>query len=256
MPVLVMEDFGATSLDAVLRNDALDLPTTLRIGTRVAGTLAALHRAGVIHKDIKPHNILVRLDPLEVRLTDFGIATRLSHEVLRAENPDVAEGTLAYMSPEQTGWMNRSLDCRTDLYSFGVTLYQMITGSLPFAASSAMELVHCHLARAPAPPLSVSPHVPGVLSDIVMKLLSKAAEERYQRAEALQADLEECLRRYEADGRIDPFPLAARDAGGELCIPEKLYGREAETEALAADLRARGGRRHRAAPRRRARRRR
>ncbi|XXT22619.1 AAA family ATPase [Sorangium sp. So ce429] len=233
-PVLVMEDFGATSLDAFLRNDALDLPTTLRIGTRVAGTLAALHRAGVIHKDIKPHNILVRLDPLEVKLTDFGIATRLSHEVLRAENPDVAEGTLAYMSPEQTGWMNRSLDCRTDLYSFGVTLYQMITGSLPFSASSAMELVHCHLARAPAPPLSVSPHVPGVLSDIVMKLLSKAAEDRYQRAEALQADLEECLRRYEADGRIDPFPLAARDAGGELCIPEKLYGREAEMEALAA----------------------
>ncbi|WP_437290531.1 AAA family ATPase [Sorangium sp. So ce406] len=233
-PVLVLEDFGARSLDAVLRDDALDLPTTLRIGCRVAGTLAALHRAGVIHKDIKPHNVLVRLDPLEVKLTDFGIATRLSHEVPRAENPDVAEGTLAYMSPEQTGWMNRSLDCRTDLYSLGVTLYQMITGSLPFDASSAMELVHCHLARSPAPPLSVSPHVPSVVSDIVMKLLSKAAEDRYQHAEALQADLEECLRRYEADGRIDPFPLAARDAGGALSIPEKLYGREAETEALVA----------------------
>ncbi|WP_437963469.1 AAA family ATPase [Sorangium sp. So ce260] len=233
-PVLVLEDFGATSLDVVLRDGALDLPTTLRIGTRVAGTLAALHRAGVIHKDIKPHNVLVRLDPLEVKLTDFGIATRLSHEVPRAENPDVAEGTLAYMSPEQTGWMNRSLDCRTDLYSLGVTLYQMLTGALPFSASSAMELVHCHLARAPAPPLSVSPHVPCVLSDIVMKLLSKAAEDRYQRAEALQADLEECLRRYEADGRIEPFPLAARDAGGALSIPEKLYGREAETEALVA----------------------
>ena len=233
-PALVMEDFGGTSLDLLLLCDKLDLRTTLRVGARVAAALAALHRAGVIHKDVKPHNILVRREPLEVRLTDFGIATRLSHEAPRAENPDVIEGTLAYMSPEQTGWMNRGLDCRTDLYALGISLYQMLTGALPFKATSAMELLRYHLTKTPAPPHVVSPGVPRVLSDIVVKLLSKAAEDRYQHAEALEADLKECLRRHEVDGRIEPFPLGRGDAGGALRIPEKLYGREAETEALVA----------------------
>ncbi|XXX80888.1 AAA family ATPase [Sorangium sp. So ce134] len=233
-PVLVLEDFGGTSLDRLLRGERLDLPTSLRIGARVADALASLHQAGVIHKDVKPHNILVRLDPLEVKLADFGIATRLSQEAPRAEHPDAAEGTLAYMSPEQTGWMNRSLDCRTDLYSLGVTLYEMVTGALPFAAPNAMELLHCHLARSPTPPHAASADVPRALSDIIMKLLSKAAEDRYRCAEALRSDLEECLQRYEADGCIDPFPLGERDADGRLWLPEKLYGREAETQAIVA----------------------
>ncbi|WP_437947152.1 AAA family ATPase [Sorangium sp. So ce296] len=233
-PVLVLEDFGGASLDMVLRGDRLSLATTLRIGIHVADALAALHHAGVIHKDVKPHNILVRLDPLVVKLSDFGIATRLSQEAPRAESPDAAEGTLAYMSPEQTGWMNRSLDCRTDLYSLGATLYEMLTGAPPFTAPSAMELVHCHLARTPTPPHAASAEIPRVVSDLVMKLLSKAAEDRYPCAEALRADLEECLRRYEADGRVDPFPLGERDAGGRLWLPEKLYGREAETQAVVA----------------------
>ncbi|WP_437614646.1 AAA family ATPase [Sorangium sp. So ce834] len=233
-PVLVLEDFGGASLDIVLRSNRLSLATTLRIGIHVADALASLHHAGVIHKDVKPHNILVRLDPLVVKLSDFGIATRLSQEAPRAESPDAAEGTLAYMSPEQTGWMNRSLDCRTDLYSLGVTLYEMLTGAPPFTAPSAMELVHCHLARTPTPPHAASAEIPRVVSDLVMKLLSKAAEDRYPCAEALRADLEECLRRYEADGRVDPFPLGGRDAGGRLWLPEKLYGREAETQAVVA----------------------
>ncbi|WP_437338027.1 AAA family ATPase [Sorangium sp. So ce394] len=233
-PVLVLEDFGGASLDIVLRSDRLSLATTLRIGIHVADALASLHHAGVIHKDVKPHNILVRLDPLVVKLSDFGIATRLSQEAPRAESPDAAEGTLAYMSPEQTGWMNRSLDCRTDLYSLGATLYEMLTGAPPFTAPSAMELVHCHLARTPTPPHAASAEIPRVVSDLVMKLLSKAAEDRYPCAEALRADLEECLRRYEADGRVDPFPLGERDAGGRLWLPEKLYGREAETQAVVA----------------------
>ncbi|AUX31430.1 MULTISPECIES: protein kinase domain-containing protein [Sorangium] len=233
-PVLVLEDFGGASLDIVLRSNRLSLAMTLRIGIHVADALASLHHAGVIHKDVKPHNILVRLDPLVVKLSDFGIATRLSQEAPRAESPDAAEGTLAYMSPEQTGWMNRSLDCRTDLYSLGVTLYEMLTGAPPFTAPSAMELVHCHLARTPTPPHAASAEIPRVVSDLVMKLLSKAAEDRYPCAEALRADLEECLRRYEADGRVDPFPLGERDAGGRLWLPEKLYGREAETQAVVA----------------------
>ncbi|WP_437320282.1 AAA family ATPase [Sorangium sp. So ce385] len=233
-PVLVLEDFGGASLDIVLRGERLSLATTLRIGIHVADALASLHHAGIIHKDVKPHNILVRLDPLTVKLSDFGIATRLSQEAPRAENPGAAEGTLAYMSPEQTGWMNRSLDCRTDLYSLGVTLYEMLTGAPPFTAPSAMELVHCHLARTPTPPHAASAEIPRVVSDLVMKLLFKAAEDRYPCAEALRADLEECLRRYEADGRVDPFPLGERDAGGRLWLPEKLYGREAATQAVVA----------------------
>ncbi|AUX24168.1 serine/threonine protein kinase [Sorangium cellulosum] len=233
-PVLVIEDFGAASLDIVLRGERLDLRTILRIGIHVADALASLHHAGIIHKDIKPHNILVRLDPLEVKLADFGIATRLSQEAPRAESPGTGEGTLAYMSPEQTGWMNRSLDSRTDLYSLGVTLYEMVTGALPFTAPSAMELVHSLLARTPPPPHVASAGVPRVLSDIIMKLLAKAAEDRYQLAEALKLDLEECLRRYEADGRVEPFPLGARDAGGRLWLPERLYGREAATQAIMA----------------------
>ncbi|WP_437649949.1 AAA family ATPase [Sorangium sp. So ce362] len=233
-PVLVLEDFGGASLDIVLRSNRLGLATILRIGIHVADALASLHHAGVIHKDVKPHNLLVRLDPLVVKLSDFGIATRLSQEAPRAESPDAAEGTLAYMSPEQTGWMNRSLDCRTDLYSLGVTLHEMLTGAPPFTAPSAMELVHCHLARTPTPPHAASAEIPRVVSDLVMKLLSKAAEDRYPCAEALRADLEECLRRYEADGRVDPFPLGERDAGGRLWLPEKLYGREAATQAVVA----------------------
>ncbi|WP_437736908.1 AAA family ATPase [Sorangium sp. So ce1335] len=233
-PVLVLEDFGGASLDIVLRSNRLSLATTLRIGIHVADALASLHHAGILHKDVKPHNILVRLDPLVVKLSDFGIATRLSQEAPRAENPGAAEGTLAYMSPEQTGWMNRCLDCRTDLYSLGATLYEMLTGAPPFTAPSAMELVHCHLARTPTPPHAASAEIPRVVSDLVMKLLSKAAEDRYPCAEALRADLEECLRRYEADGRVDPFPLGERDAGGRLWLPEKLYGREAATQAVVA----------------------
>ncbi|WP_437536027.1 AAA family ATPase [Sorangium sp. So ce726] len=234
LPVLVLEDLGGTSLDILLRRKRLTLSASLRIGIHVADALASLHHAGVIHKDIKPHNLLVRLDPLLVKVADFGIATRLSQEAPRAGNPDAADGTLAYMSPEQTGWMNRSLDCRTDLYSLGVTLYEMLVGAPPFTAPSAMELVHCHLARSPAPPHIACAEVPRVLSDIVMKLLSKAAEDRYQCAEALRSDLEECLRRYEADGRIGPFPLGEHDAGGRLRLPEKLYGREAQTQAIMA----------------------
>ncbi|WP_437281654.1 AAA family ATPase [Sorangium sp. So ce375] len=234
VPVLVLEDFGGTSLDILLRSKPLTLAESLRIGIHVADALASLHHAGIIHKDVKPHNILVRLDPLVVKLSDFGIATRLSQEAPRAENPGAVEGTLAYMSPEQTGWMNRSLDCRTDLYSLGATLYELLTGAPPFTAPSAMELVHCHLARTPMPPHAASAEIPRVVSDLVMKLLSKAAEDRYPCAEALRADLEECLRRYEADGRVDPFPLGERDAGGRLWLPEKLYGREAEAQAIVA----------------------
>ncbi|AUX38985.1 uncharacterized protein SOCE26_003670 [Sorangium cellulosum] len=231
---LVTENIEAQPLSDILEAQAPSLKTTLRIADSIADAMDAIHRRHIIHKDIKPHNILVHPDTLQVKLIDFGIATRLSQELQQAGIPDSLEGTLAYMSPEQTGRMNRALDHRTDLYSLGVTLYEMLTGVLPFRATDPLELLHSHIAREPTPPHERCPEVPEAVSDIVMKLLSKAAEDRYQSAHGLRADLRECLEQLEATGRITPFPLGRYDRGHGMLIPQKLYGRDAELAALLA----------------------
>lgn len=230
---LVTEDIGGQSLDAVLRAQRLPLRTVLEIGAALSKTLAAVHERCVIHKDVKPHNVLVNLESHEVRLIDFGIATRLLQEVPAAGPPGTLEGTLAYMAPEQTGRMNRAIDPRSDLYSLGVTLYEMLTGGLPFAATDPADLVHSHIARRPPSPHEVA-GVPRAVSDVVMKLLAKAAEDRYQRAGGLAADLRECLDRLDARGHIEPFVLGRHDVGDGLLIPQKLYGRDAELATLTA----------------------
>ncbi|HEX2569532.1 MAG TPA: AAA family ATPase [Polyangia bacterium] len=230
-PALVLEDFGGEPLDR-LTGGPLPPVRFLPIAIATARALAAVHEHNVIHKDIKPENIL--LDPRtgEVKLTGFGIASRLPAEHQAVQNPSLIEGTLAYMSPEQSGRMNRSIDDRTDLYSLGVTYYQLLTGQLPFSANDPMEWVHCHLARTPRPPLALCPDVPAPLSDIVMKLLAKGAEDRYQSARGLQHDLEICRDRLVATGHIDPFPLATHDVSERFHIPQKLYGRDREVAAL------------------------
>ncbi|MGO7424682.1 serine/threonine protein kinase, partial [Rhizobium ruizarguesonis] len=190
------------------------------------------HQRGLVHKDIKPANILVTGTGAEVRLTSFGIASRLSRERQTHEPPEVVAGTLAYMAPEQTGRMNRSIDSRSDLYALGVTLYEMLTGSLPFSASDPMEWVHCHIARQPTPPNERVADVSPAVSAIVMKLLAKTAEERYQTAGGVEHDLTHCLSQWEMQHRIDAFPLGERDIPDRLLIPEKLYGREHEVEIL------------------------
>ena len=237
---LVMADAGARSLDHALRAGELDLGASLRIAASIANTLGLVHQRHVIHRDIKPYNVL--FDPVTQRTTliDFGIASRLSQESQRAQSLDSLEGTLAYMSPEQTGRMNRPIDHRTDMYSLGVTLYEMLTRRLPFTSRDPLELVHSHIARMPAPPREVAPDVPEVVSEIVMKLLAKAAEDRYQTARGLEADLHECLRQWEASGEIQPFLLGRQDRAGELRVPQKLYGREAELQVLV-DAEARAG---------------
>ncbi|WP_437784305.1 AAA family ATPase [Sorangium sp. So ce1097] len=239
---LVMEDFGGVTLDALARATRLDLKAKLRIASSLAGTLAAVHGKHVIHKDIKPQNILVNPETRQVKLTDFGSSTRLSEETLVAETPERLEGTLAYMSPEQTGRMNRAIDYRTDLYSLGVTLYELFSGALPFQSTDPVELMHSHIARVATPLCERSPEIPKVVSDIVQKLMSKVAEERYQSGTGLKADLDACLSALEATGRIAPFELGAHDVPSELRIPQKLYGRDAQmAELLSAFERARAG---------------
>ncbi|PCC73002.1 Predicted ATPase [Nannocystis exedens] len=229
---LVLERLQGRSLADVLRGGRLEPKTALEVGASLADTLAAVHQRQIIHKDVKPANVYIDPATRRVKLIDFGISTRLSQEPQRVQSPDSLEGTLAYVSPEQTGRMNRVVDHRTDLYSLGVTLYEMLTGAVPFRSADPMELVHSHIARSPVPPHRLAPDVPEVVSAIVMKLLAKAAEDRYQSAAGLKADLDACLAALQATGRVAPFPLGRRDAASELRLPQTLYGRDAELRAL------------------------
>jgi serine/threonine protein kinase len=208
----------------------------LRIGINLANAIGQLHRRGIVHKDIKPANVLVNSATGRVWLMGFGIASRLPRQRQSPDSPEFLEGTLAYMAPEQTGRMNRSIDSRSDLYSLGVTLYEMLTGSLPFTASDPMEWVHCHIARKPVPPAERLKNVPLPVSAIIMKMLAKTAEERYLTAAGVESDLQHCLADWETRGRIDEFPLGEHDTPDRLLIPEKLYGRRREIETLLASF--------------------
>jgi len=233
--VLVSEDPGGVPLHQLL-SEPLDVTFSLRVAISLSTAIGHLHERGVIHKDIKPANVLVNSDAGQCWLSGFGLASRLPRERQAPDPPQSIAGTLAYMAPEQTGRMNRSIDSRSDLYSFGVTLYQMFTGSLPLTASDPMEWVHCHIARKPIAPSERLQNVPVLVSQIIMKLLAKTAEERYQTAAGLESDLRHCLGDWERQGRIDPFALGEHDASNRLLIPEKLYGRAREVDTLLASL--------------------
>ncbi|MEJ2592079.1 MAG: AAA family ATPase [Candidatus Thiodiazotropha sp.] len=224
---------GPTRCLAALLDSPMETQRFLQIAIGTAAALAELHRHELVHKDIKPEHVLLD-DAGHVWLTGLGIASRLPRERQNPKPPGNIDGTLAYMAPEQTGRMNRSIDSRSDLYALGTTFYQMLTGVLPFSASDPMEWVHCQVARQPLPPDQRLVGVPGPLSELVMKLLAKTAEERYQSAAGVEADLRHCLGAWEANGRIDPFPLGAHDRADRLLIPEKLYGRQSDIDALLA----------------------
>jgi serine/threonine protein kinase len=206
---LVLEDPGGEPLDRLLGRP-LEVTQFLRIAIPLAVALRRVHERGLVHKDIRPANVLVDMASGRAWLTGFGIASRLPREHRGPEPPEVIAGTLAYMAPEQTGRMNRSVDSRSDLYALGVTFYEMLTGTLPFAAADAMEWVHCHIARQPVPPDERVAGIPGALSAIVMKLLAKIAEDRYQTAAGLAIDLRRCLLEWEKTGRIESVPWVAR----------------------------------------------
>ncbi|MEG4105940.1 AAA family ATPase [Microcoleus sp. S13_C5] len=232
---IVLEDFGGNSLKKFIHSGkSIDLFVFLQISIGLTKALEEVHKLNIIHKDIKPDNIIINDRTLKVKIADFSIASLLTQEKYLVSNPDRLEGTLAYMSPEQTGRMNRAIDYRTDFYSLGVTFYEMLTRQLPFPTRDAMELVHSHIAKIPALPHELDPTIPKVISDIVMKLLAKTAEDRYQTAYGIKADLEACLTKLQTNGRIENFILGQHDVFSKFQIPQKLYGRDGEIATLNA----------------------
>lgn len=229
---LILEDFGGVALSNFLTTAKLDLKQFLTIAIQLVTGLGKIHHYQIIHKDIKPHNIIINPTTNSIKITDFSIASCLLRENATSSYSNLLEGTLAYMSPEQTGRMNRAIDYRSDFYSLGVTFYEMLTGELPFSAIDPLELVHCHIARIAPTPRSLKPEIPEAISAIVMKLLAKTAENRYQTADGLRFDLETCLAQLQASGNISDFTVGNADRASQLLIPQKLYGRETEVAAL------------------------
>ncbi|HEY9299155.1 MAG TPA: AAA family ATPase, partial [Phormidium sp.] len=233
---LILEDCGGESLSHHLAGKSMKLQKFLPLAIQVAQTLGEVHQNQIIHKDIKPSNIIITPDFEQLKITDFSIATRLLREVHQNSNTTVIEGTLAYMSPEQTGRMNRDLDYRTDLYSLGITFYEMLTGELPFNSTDTLELIHSHIAVTPVSPHQRNNQVPQIVSSIVMKLLAKNAEDRYQSAFGVKADLENCLTQLLTTGKIENFIPGTLDKSGQFLIPQKLYGRTQEVADLMASF--------------------
>ncbi|MBD2438083.1 AAA family ATPase [Nostoc sp. FACHB-110] len=243
---LIMPDFGGLSLGEYLQGRHLEVQEFLIIAIQMCDILHYLYQNHIIHKDIKPANILINPKTQEIKLIDFSIASLLPKETQTVISPKILEGTLAYLSPEQTGRMNRGIDYRSDFYSLGVTFFELLTGKLPFNSDDPIELVHCHLAKMPEALVDNAqekirnrhqenqPRIPQVISDIVLKLMAKNAEDRYQSALGLKHDLEICLLQIKETGKIVNFEIGAWDICDRFIIPEKLYGRETEVEQILA----------------------
>lgn len=229
---LYLEWIEASTISDVFKNKHGDIIDFLHIAIAAANALAEIHHYNIIHKDISPFNLLVDLQERKVKLIDFGISSKIDLKQHSISNPETLEGTLIYNSPEQTGRMNRKVDYRTDLYSLGVTFYEMLAGIPPFLSQDAMELIHGHIAVTPKELYLVNPNIPKPISDIISILLAKNAEDRYQSALGLKYDLEICLKEYETNRQIKEFTLRQNDYSGKFEIPQKLYGRDFEMRDL------------------------
>lgn len=231
---IVMEKFGIPLQKYLDRSERRCVASKqfFPIAIQLVKILGSLHERGIIHKDINPVNILIEPESGALRLIDFSASTELTRERQDASLTKRIEGSLPYMSPEQTGRMNRDVDYRTDFYSLGITFYQMLTGQLPFMASDPVEWVHCHISKKAAPLNKVNRLIPDVLSDIVAKLISKNAEDRYQSAFGIVTDLEKCRDRMRKGYRDFSFELASADVSPVFQIPQKLYGRNYELDRL------------------------
>lgn len=230
--VIIFEDFGGESLNHLMAAGNFSLEDFLTTAIKITDAIGKIHAAGITHKDINPSNIVINPNTAQLKIIDFGISTALSFQNPLQNPPSVLIGTLAYMSPEQTGRMNRTVDYRSDFYSLGVTLYEMICRKRPFESKDSLDLVHAHIARMPRTPNEVDPEIPDPVSSIIMKLLAKNAEDRYQSPQGIRLDLEECLRQTHNLGRIEPFEIARHDISDKLQILDKIFGRENEIEIL------------------------
>ncbi len=229
---IISEDFGATRLSSLIPPDGFEIREFLEIAIQLAEGLKAIHDEKIIYKDFKPGNLVICPKKNAVKFIDFGISTKLELDTQQDISLNKLKGTLGYMSPEQTGRMNRTIDYRTDFYSLGITLYELLCASLPYQANDQMEFVHCHIAKTPVSPQKVRPEVPQLISDIIMKLLEKNAEDRYQSAAGLKADLVRSLHDFEATGDVGTFELGEFDFSDKFHISQKLYEREKEIEIL------------------------
>ena len=242
--VLIYADDHAESLRSIMADTVITLEEKIAIAIKSCAALGEIHTAQVIHKDINPANIIVDRTTGKVKIIDFGLATLLSREKPSLQSLNVLEGTLAYISPEQTGRMNRSVDYRTDIYSLGVLLYELFAGRLPFISDDPLELVHSHIAIQPQPMAQINPEIPTAISNIVLKLMAKTAEDRYQSAWGVHADLRRCLQQLQEKQLTSTFLVGTQDISNHFSIPQKLYGRSDETQRLLAafDRVAGGGR--------------
>ncbi|MDJ0765003.1 MAG: AAA family ATPase [Myxococcota bacterium] len=229
---IIFEDFDCVTVKQAGQQNAFDLQRFLETAIQISNTLGHLHQQDVVHRDINPQNLLINLTTRQVKIADFGISSILTKESEKVYHPEVIEGTLPYISPEQTGRMNRAVDYRTDLYSLGATLYQLLTDQVPFLADDPLEIIHSHIAVKPVPPAQKNPDIPDVVSDIVMKLMAKTPDERYNSAFGLKADFQECLNQLLKNKTIDRFEPGRFDASPKLNPPQKLYGREKEIAVL------------------------
>ncbi|WP_432667449.1 AAA family ATPase [Wukongibacter baidiensis] len=233
---IIMEDFEAMPLNHFMKFHQIGLEGSIEIIMTIVDTLSNIHNNNLIYKNLNPQNILINPVTNTVKLIDLGIATEVKKDTQSAVSPEKLEGNLFYISPEQTGRMNRSIDFRTDFYSLGVIFYEMLTGSVTFECNDKMELIHCHIARQPIPPSELKNDIPMVISNIIMRLISKTAEERYQSALSLKSDLEECYRQLKSNGKIESFEIGKKDILESFQICEKLYGREKEVETLFSEF--------------------
>lgn len=227
---LIKEDFNGETLGQYINN--IEIVDSLKIGIQICTIIGSIHKAKIIHKDINPSNILIKQDLSQVKITDFNISTRFNKEIQLDDESFDLNGTLEYISPEQTGRMNRSIDYRTDFYSLGVTLYKMLTGQLPFSSHDPLELIHFHIAQLPVPPHQINSNIPESVSKIVLKLLSKQAEDRYQNAFGIKSDLEICLDILIKGNESKSFIPGKLDHVSQFIIPQKLYGRSEEINTI------------------------